>query len=184
VGAPGYQRAGGPTFHGTVFAFNLDTDGINPTAVISPTDLTSGSNFGGALDIYKNWLAVGAYGHFGYDGRVYVFDISSGYSNTADYATGSSTFMTDSRGMFSVAINQNHLVIGAAYHTTQTGQVYIIPNDGSWNTSKMVTMANQASLATNSQFGYSLALDGNRLFVGSRLETVHLQVKVLLTNLI
>jgi uncharacterized repeat protein (TIGR01451 family) len=194
VGAPGDSLNTGAVY---VFTRNVTT--WSQQAVIKASNAEERDFFGNAVALFGDTLAVGATGEdsnatgVGGDqsnnsqgttnaGAVYVFTRSNNAWSQKAYIKASNTGYNDEFGV-SIAISADFLVIGASgedsngkgidgSQNTKTsggsGAVYVFQGSGaSWS---QVTYIKASNADESDNFGNALALSGNRLLVGARLE--------------
>ncbi|MCX6112085.1 MAG: chitobiase/beta-hexosaminidase C-terminal domain-containing protein, partial [Proteobacteria bacterium] len=128
----------------------------------TPVDL---DQFGKAMAMYGNTLAVGAENINGNKGAVYIFTRDSGgnWSQTQVFSGATSGDLFGS----SVAVYNNLLVVGARGKNNNTGAVYVfMSNGGNWSlTALAVLTASNGTIGDN--FGRSVATNGSRIVVGA-----------------
>ncbi len=174
VGAYIEDDAGG-TGSGKAYIFDATTGSLlhtlhNPNAYgTSDTDY-----FGYSVAISGNRVVVGAYGEDDaggtYSGKVYIFDVNTGgllttLSNPNAYGTSTSDIFG-----ISVAINGNRVAVGASYEDdaggTQSGKAYIF-DATTGSLLRTLNNPNAYSTSANDNFGFSVAISGNRVVVGA-----------------
>ncbi|MGF1668752.1 MAG: hypothetical protein ACFCVC_21015 [Acidimicrobiia bacterium] len=106
VGAPFDDDRG--TSSGAVYLFNATT-GVFMSKIV-PADGAAGDQFGVAVDLVGNNLAIGAWGDDGGAGSVYVFDVTTGAQ--LDKLVASDAAALDILGR-SVALSSSEVVAGA-----------------------------------------------------------------------
>jgi FG-GAP repeat len=161
---------------GTVYVYDtsLPVPGV-PLRVIPNPAPQSQDEFGSALAISGTLLAVGVpRNNTGGDdaGSVYVFDLAS-------QTPGVPVHVIDNPGPaigdwfgYAVAISGNRLVVGAPRddaNATNAGSAYIYDISSPTPTVPVTVIANPAP-ALNDEFGYSVAVSGPNLAVGSWLD--------------
>jgi hypothetical protein len=174
VGAPGEDDQDLYS-SGKAYIFDVETGVLlhvlnNPTAYSIAID----DFFGNSVGISGNRAIVGApfedaSGADG-SGKAYIFDVETGallhvLNNPNGYSTG-----TNDRFGWSVAISGNYAIIGAyledELNNSESGKAYVFDvSTGvlmhTWNN------PNNYSSAAGDQFGYSVAISGNRAIVGA-----------------
>ena len=135
----------------------------------------SGDFFGSSIDTYEDHLVIGAWGHdyngLANAGMAYLYKLENGNwefqtplipsvpSYNADYGR-------------SVAIDGDRIVVGAyngEYNGIKSGAVFIFKNEGgNWVEEQMLLPSVPSE---NARFGWSVALEGNDLLIGSTGET-------------
>ena len=162
VGAP--YRDG---FRGTAYIFDLSGGNWNERADISlGSDASGGDYFGWSVALDGNRALVGAPYRDGFRGAAYIFDLSGGnWTETADISLGTFGVSGDIFG-YSVALDGSRALVGAPYRDGFRGAAYIFDlSGGNWNERADISLGSDAS--GNDQFGWSVALDGNRALVGA-----------------
>ena len=184
VGATGEDTGKGAVY---LFKVNWTAKTASKTQHIhsgtpSTLTLTNHSNFGSGVALDGDKLAVGATGEDSAKGAVYLFNINW-TTNTATkkqrIAHGTPSTLTLANSDFfgsSVALDGDKLAVGAVYSPAggvgNRGAVYLFKIDWTANTAtkkQKIEHGNPTSLsiAGEDRFGGAVALDGNRLVVGS-----------------
>ncbi|HEX3044269.1 MAG TPA: cohesin domain-containing protein [Bacillota bacterium] len=132
-----------------------------------------GDNFGFAVSISGNVVAIGARGDDSYTGSIYIFERNdSGVWSQRQKLTANDRLTADYFGN-NVAISGNLTVVGAPKDDndkgTDAGKVYIFERDGggSWNQVGNL-IANDG--AASNQFGSKVAIAGNTILIGTPLD--------------
>lgn len=153
---------------GSVYVFTWN--GISwDTTRLYASDGSNQDFFGHSVAIDGNRIVVGAYKDDAQgteSGSVYLFDWNgSSWDETKLTPTDGADY--DHFG-FNVAIDRNYIVVGAYNDDHQgisSGSIYVFDWDGSsWGETKL----NASDGTIDDDFGYSVAIDGNRLVVGAR----------------
>lgn len=122
---------------------------------ISPTNYTNGDQFGHSVDIYGDYIIVGA----PTTQEVTIYNKSNNWSNQTFFPSSSAPNYS-SYG-YSVAIGSNYAVVGAP--SQNSGVVYVYEKSGSsWTFHTSFAPSNSSTLA----FGYDVDVSGNRIVVG------------------
>ena len=173
VGAPNASFNG--TNSGVVKIFSTSNDGLTWGLVttIYPDDEDSGMYFGYDVDIYDEYLVVGAYGDDTLDsnaGAIYVFKTNNtGWSTWYQVSklTGDDSEAGDQYG-HSVSIYGNKIIVGARYNDeigSNAGAVYTYIRSGDDITFKeKITVSGGNS---GDYFGFSLSVREDMLIVGA-----------------
>ncbi len=154
---------------GAVYAFERSADGWSESGKIYPgMTLPEDEEFGGAYArgglrtetmarIGDTWL-VASYNGLDDTGRVHVVH----HMGTMWHSMGT----TPASGAWSIASAGNMLIAGvpSAHDGTGHVMVYSMQDDGSWSTGEMLM---GDGLTENAGMGRSLAVSGDRLFVGA-----------------
>jgi trimeric autotransporter adhesin len=191
------QADNSATGSGAVYVFRRSGSGWRQEAYLKASNTGTNDLFGHSVALDGDTLAVGAHGEAsaatGVDGNqgnnsatdsgaVYVFRRSgSGWQQEA-YLKASNTGAGDSFG-YSVALDGDTLAAGARFEDSaaagingnqadnsaiDSGAVYVFRRSGiGWQQEAYVKAS---SSGAGDQFGYSVALDGDTLAVGARLE--------------
>ncbi|WP_089718380.1 LamG-like jellyroll fold domain-containing protein [Candidatus Entotheonella palauensis] len=179
VSAPG----GSSTLPGNVYVFTYDA-AQETCALETVLDAAAGGQqFGWSVALDGDILAVGdpelelVSGAFTM-GAVYIYqrDASNGAWNhiqTVDAATAGMVSVPGARLGHSVALQGDRLLIGAPRDNSFRGAAYLFTNSGSnenpWVLSHQFTAADNAS---GERFGHAVALDGDRIVVGTQVQVL------------
>ena len=162
VGAPG--RGG---FRGAAYIFDL-SGGIwtEPADISLGTFGASGDRFGHSVALDGNRALVGANGRADAGGAAYIFDLSGGnWTEPADISLGTVGYFGDFFGE-SVALDGSRALVGAPNRDGFRGAAYIFDlSGGNWNERADISLGTVG--VSGDLFGWSVALDGNRAFVGA-----------------
>lgn len=165
VGAPFSQR-------GRVYLYDIfGGSPLQRTPIINPSQNGS-AFFGAALAISGSRLVVGAPDH-GSGGvnecRAYVYDVG-GTSPTVPIAVLDNP-VPGVRTLFgtAVAISGTRVVIGAPWYNSDRGIAYVYDLSSGTPTTPIMTI-NNPTPASGDMFGYSVAIEGNRVVVGSAFD--------------
>lgn len=173
VGAPNASFNGSNS--GVVKIFSTSNDGLTWGLVttIYPDDEDDGMYFGYDVDIYDEYLVVGAYGDDTLDsnaGAIYVFKTNNTGWNSwyqVSKLTGDDSEAGDQYG-HSVSIYGNKIAVGARYNDevdNNAGAVYTYVKSGDNITFKeKITVSGGAS---SDYFGFSLSVREDMLIVGA-----------------
>ncbi len=164
VGAVGDDDNGSTS--GSVYIYNLDGTG---EVKITASDGVSFASFGHSLAFGHDKIVVGAYsdnpaGDPPAGGSVYVYDADG----TNEVKIRSSDVASGDDFGHAVAIGSNKIVVGAYGDddgASGTGSVYVYNLDG---TGEVKITASDA--AAGDQFGYSVAVGGDKVYVGARYD--------------
>jgi hypothetical protein len=164
---------------GYVFVYVKPAGGwkdMAPTAVLTPSD-TNDTAFGESVSISGDTIVVGDNGYAGYTaglGAAYLYvRPNGGWHNMTETAklAASDGVNTDLFGS-SVAISGGTIVVGATqygnFSNPGTGKAYVFvrPTSG-WTSMTQTAELTASGLAKGDVFGFSVALDGNVVVVGS-----------------
>ena len=165
VGAVGDDDNGSTS--GSVYIYNLDGTG---EVKLTPSDGRSFARFGHSLAFGHDKIVVGAYtddpaGDPPSGGSVYVYDPDG----TNELKIRSSDIANSDDFGHAVAIGSNKIVVGAYGDDdgglSGSGSVYVYNLDG---TGELKITSSDA--AASDQFGYSVAVGGDKIYVGARYD--------------
>ncbi|MDI9348352.1 MAG: filamentous hemagglutinin N-terminal domain-containing protein [Methylacidiphilales bacterium] len=161
------------TNRGNTYLYNLSsgtwTD-LSITADQPITSLASNSYFGDSVALNSTYALIGAYGVSTNRGNTYLYNLSSGtwtdLSITADQpitSLASNSYFGDS-----VALNSTYALIGAYGVSTNRGNTYLYNlSSGTWTDLSITADQPITSLASNSYFGDSVALNSTYALIGA-----------------
>ncbi len=146
------------------------------TQPLSATDSLTDSLFGFSVALNGSRAAIGAPKADAFRGRVYIFDrneVDGSYTQSANIQLPVG-YGTQAGAGYSVALNGDHLYIGAPKATCSDGEdrgaVFEYVYSGStWTLTHAIEPLNHNSLRYAGAFGYSFALSGGdyNMFVGA-----------------
>jgi uncharacterized repeat protein (TIGR01451 family) len=161
---------------GAAYVFERDEGGTNAWGQVKKLTASDGAvsdNFGFSVALSGDTLVVGAYGQSG-RGAAYVFERDEGGTNAwgqVKKLTASDGALDDNFGA-SVALSGDTLVVGAYGKSSFTGAAYVFERDeGGTNAWGQAAKLAVSDAATNDRFGFSVALSGGTLVVGSHGES-------------
>lgn len=162
------------TTRGEVTVQEFDGNSFSETATLAPPSLPVGAQFGLALALDDDTLAVGApdvtFPPNG-SGNVYIF-IRSGSSWSLEAKLSPSTAQSGDQFGRSLALQGDRLVVGAPFdddNGLQSGSAWVFERSGTtWSEAAQLLPSDPTS---GSQFGRSVALDGSSLLVGAWLDS-------------
>jgi hypothetical protein len=163
---------------GYVFVYEKPAGGwkdMVPTAVLTPSDTTD-TEFGDSVSISGDTIVVGDNGFSGYTaglGAAYVYvKPKGGWHSMTETAklTASDGVNTDLFG-WSVSISGGTIVVGATQYSFSnpgTGKAYVFvkPSTG-WTSMTQTAELTATGLVNGDVFGFSAAVDGDVIVVGS-----------------
>ena len=158
VGALGQNSASG-----VAYVFTKSGSKWTEAATLKGKDTVSGDQFGNAVAISGSTIVVGAEGHAGATGAVYVFRGSGkSWKQVAELTVPPSGVY----GQFgwSVAISGHTLVAGAV-NVEGAAFVFTESGSGKWSSTGTKILANDA--ATGDGFGYNVAISGSTIFASA-----------------
>lgn len=198
TGVDGDQAALTENAAGAVYVFVRSGGAWSQEAYLKASNTDKGDNFGGALALSGDTLAVGAHRESsdtaGVDGdqtnsganssgAVYVFRRSAGAWSQEAYVKASNPDPNDNFGK-ALALAGDTLVVAAPFESSAAagvggdqssnlapgaGAVYVFERGGGvWSQSAYLKASNAEA---DDQFGTSVALDGDTLVVGARRES-------------
>jgi len=160
---------------GSVYIYERVSGTWTQIQKIVPTDRASSDNFGQSVAISGDYIIVGAnqedhdasgLNQLSNAGSVYIFKNINGTWTQVQKIVANDRAISDQFG-YSVAIENNYLVVGA-YQKSSQGAAYIFElSNGSWS---QVSKLESSDLAANDVFGISVAISGNYAVVGARDE--------------
>ncbi len=180
VGSP-FDDIGNQTNQGSAYVFVKPVSGwanLTQTAKLTISNGAAGEQAGGAVAASNDTIVVSSPSYIGAGGvahgAAYVFvKPVNGWANTTETArlTPSDGWINDGFS-HSIAIGSNTIVIGAPYKAGQgSAYVFIKPTAG-WTTMTETARLNASDAGASDQFGSSVALSGDTVVVGARLDTV------------
>ena len=145
---------------------------ISSMAKLTANDLTMFSNYGRAVAVNGNMVAVGMVGGMGTKGAVYVYTASAGgWSQIAKLTDYNPTDASCSDGFgCSVAFSGNTIVVGAPQggnHCQGAVYVYTQPVSG-WSNMAQTAKLSASNGLYNDCFGISVAISGNTVVTGAQ----------------
>ncbi|MFL0810685.1 MAG: cadherin-like beta sandwich domain-containing protein [Agarilytica sp.] len=159
------------TNSGTGSVYILEFDGVDEWAheeIVQASDRVTGDLFGSVVDVYGDYIAVGAPAKSTNGGAVYIFERDG---SSWEQMQVISTTVTSGRFGEALAFNREsenpELIIGAPGENTSTGAVYIYELNGSEWTTNGSDRLQAENPDTNDLFGTSVAIKDNLLVVGA-----------------
>jgi hypothetical protein len=174
AGAPGCSGCG---FTGAAYVFTMPAGGwanMTQTAKLTASDGTANNQFGFAVGIDGNTIAIGAHGDRKSRGSVYVFvEPAGGWENMTETAklTGSDSLAGDVLGR-SVSISGSTVIAGAPQATVGTvkdqGAAYLFVEPfAGWANSTETAKLTASGGVKYGMMGYSVGIDGNTAVAGA-----------------
>ncbi len=148
---------------GTVYAYTANEDGWDEPQLLTAPDSSRMDDFGRAIVLEGNTMAVGTPRKHDQAGAVYVFT-RSGSTSAWEIAATIMSPVSESTGQMgtTLALQGNDLLVGAP-SMRSSGVVYHYKRSGdTWTLESTITPENEAG-----GFGSSLAWDGDDLLVGA-----------------
>ena len=144
----------------------------NWTFVTKLTDPNGKENdfFGSSVAVKGTRVIVGALYSDGAavnSGAVFIYDRASGWNQSVKLFAADGT--SDSFFGFSVDIDENQVIVGAwrdSTHSLHSGAVYIFEDIGTDNWTQVAKLTAENPVE-DAQFGFSVAVDGTKAFVGA-----------------
>lgn len=166
VGAPS-DDTGGNANRGSVYVFVRSGSAWTQQTRFSSTDGANNDNFGNAVDISDESIAVGAFRKDNFRGAAYVF-VRNGAVWTQQQALTASDGTAGDEFGYAVSIDGDTVAIGARKDDTDQvedhGAVYIFRrNISTWTQQEKI---GDEAPAPFTLLGYALSLDGDNLLVG------------------
>lgn len=153
---------------GRAYVFRFDGTGWIEEATLVAPDPSSNARFGGAIDLDGNRLIVGASGDdelAGNAGAAYIFEHDGQQWNLLQKIFASDGATEDHFGD-AVALHGDFAIVGAWRHGDDEGAAYVFRCvNGLFIEDQKILPSNAA---TNREFGYSVAIDGDTALVGMR----------------
>jgi hypothetical protein len=157
---------------GSAYIFRRSATGWQQEEKLIGDDPQTNSRFGVSTAINGNRILVGAFNHDSNRGSVYVYEFDGDQWTKEDTLTASDRAIGDQFG-HSVAISGDFAVIGAIGDNgaaTSAGSAYLFDRqDGTWTE---VEEIHATGAIPGDEFGYSVAISGNRAIVGARHRTI------------
>ncbi len=162
-------------YAGSAYVYDIDENGVwQEIQQLTPSNSGNGYNFGQSVDIYENYIIIGAKEHDGSTedvGAAYIFERNEigVWSEVARLQHADAT-ANDNFGS-SVSISDKYAIVGTFKKTiegkTNAGAVYIFKNNGdnTWTESQKVTASD---IEANDNFGNTVSLDKNTILVGAK----------------
>lgn len=174
AGAPGCSGCG---FVGAAYVFSMPANGwsnMTQTAKLTASDGIANNQFGFAVSIDGNTIAIGAHADRHSRGSVYVFvEPAGGWANMTETAklTGSDSQFGDVLGR-SISISGGTVVAGAPQATVGTvkdqGAAYLFVEPfAGWVNATETAKLTAAGGVKWGQLGYSVGIDGNTVVAGA-----------------
>ncbi len=166
VGAPGQNGSAG-----AVYVFTRSRDVWSQVAKFSGADTAANDRFGATVLLRKNSIVIGAPGHNGSQGAVYVFTGTGSQWSEAAELTASDGTANDGFGS-SVAAEANTngsmtIFVGAPGHDGSAGSTYVFKGSGQPESWRQAEELDADGEVANDLFGSSLAVADKTLVVGA-----------------
>jgi filamentous hemagglutinin family protein len=169
IGAPGVS-----SMHGDAYLYNLSTGTWTDLVSTSGLSLTNGATFGNSVALNSNYALIGAVIDKYSQGDAYLFNLSTGactdLATTPGAPSPSSLDEVVQLGA-GVALNEKYALIGARnaiINSKFTGDAYLYDlSTGTWTDLASATARPLATIASNSNFGYSVALNSTYALIGA-----------------
>jgi hypothetical protein len=166
IGAP-LDDTGGNANQGSVYVFTRNGATWTEQTRFSSSNGAVNDNFGNAVDINADSIAVGAFRRNSFQGEAYVFTRSGSTWSQQQNLTANDGTNGDEFG-FAISLDSNTLAVGAHRDDTDQfedhGSVYIFTRSGTtWSQQPKVL---PDTIVPFGQFGSTLGLDGDTLLIG------------------
>lgn len=177
AGVPGFLAVGAPTANneGLVYLFQKQGIAWNVVAILRANNGAKGAEFGFQVAMDSNTVVVSC-APAGSAKPVYVFQKpNGGWTNMTETAIlhASDSTSGDWFGK-ALCIQNNHIFVGAPRSTdggNRQGGVYVYQKNGpTWTSASEDRKIVNPNALIDDEFGYSLALEGNQLLVGTPRE--------------
>ncbi|MEQ1933603.1 MAG: hypothetical protein ABL962_06960 [Fimbriimonadaceae bacterium] len=169
-----YGNNSGASFAGSAYVYNLSSATPTvPVHILNNPGPAANDNFGWSVAISGVRVVVGAYlddAGASNAGSAYVYDLGGGTPTLPVHTLNNPGPLADDQFSFSVAISGTRVVVGASLDNTgatDSGSAYLYDLSSGTPTAPMVTLNNPGT-AANDNFGWSVAVSGTRMVVGSR----------------
>ncbi|MEI7606316.1 MAG: caspase family protein [Rhodospirillaceae bacterium] len=165
--------AGVASNQGNAYLYNLGNGTWNDLAATSSqpiTALTGSSYFGTSVALNSSYALVSAYGVSSNRGDAYLYNLTSGaWTELASTITPPTTPIAPNSSFgTSVALSSNYALIGAPGALSSRGDAYLYNlTTGLWTDLATTTGQPVTSLASNSVFGNSVALNSAYALIGA-----------------
>jgi hypothetical protein len=147
-------------YQGTAYVFTRSNGTWSQTQKLAPDDGTDFNYFGYSVALDGTTAFIGA----DLLGAVYVFNESGGTWTQTQKLTASDEGLSDVFG-YSVLVRGSTAFVGAYGNNTFQGAVYVFTETaGTWTETQKLTADDGAS---NTYFGYAIAVSGTNLIVGA-----------------
>ncbi len=138
------SHAGSSSNGGTAFLYELVANGTwTVLDTFYPTEGASsgtvGDNFGYAVSIDGDYMAIGAYGDDDVGGAVYIYEKTAGVFNQVDKILNSGQFG------YSLDLTDDQLIVGTSAYSGFKAYVYKRDNTGNWNETQQIIPPNPYS---------------------------------------
>lgn len=158
---------------GLAFVYNRSGSIWSETKVLTPpATLANGARFGSDVDLYGEWIAIGAdraVTATGNTGAAYLSRLVTGVWGNPQILTETLANPGDEFG-FSIAVHGTNLVVGSRYNNNRRGAAYYY----TWNSTNSTWVRKSKLISQTAkdldQFGSDVDLFGANLLVGARLD--------------
>ncbi len=177
VGTP-YDDAAGVVNAGSAYVYDLagGTPAI-PVALLHNPNPTAGDEFGRDVAVAGDRVAVSAYlddTEATDSGKVYVYDLGGPDPTNPNVSIANPSPNSGDRFGWSIALDGNHLVVGAFFDdlgANDAGTAYVFDLASANPSVPSLTIPNPVP-ETSDQFGGKVAVSGDRVAVGARVDDV------------
>ena len=146
------------------------------SAKLTASDAAAGDEFGIAVAVDGDTIAVGAHLNDSKKGAAYVFTWNSSNSKWEQKAklTASDAAANDEFGI-AVAVDGDTIVVGAHQNDSNKGAAYVFtkPESGGWADATETAKLTASDAAANDAFGISVAVHSETVVVGAHLENAN-----------
>jgi hypothetical protein len=150
---------------GAAYVYSRTGSNWTQTIKLSASDGTPPDEFGYSVAIDGDYIIVGAYNDNSGQGSAYIFNrIGTNWTQEAKLEA-SDGVAGDGFG-FTVAINDDSVIVGAWRDENITGAAYVFTRNGSTWTQEAKLTASDGEV--NDEFGYSVSISGDVAVVGAR----------------
>ena len=158
---------------GAAYVFSKPTnDGwatATETAKLTAPGLAELDRFGRSVAVHDMEVVVGAYFREDGKGAAYVFTkLSNGWADNIAVPTqlAASDGVADDHFGYSVAVDDDTVVVGARWDDSKKGSAYVFTKDDAdmWSQAAKLTASDSEK---SDEFGYSVALNGDTVVIGA-----------------
>ena len=170
VGAYKDDDAGADSGSAHVFTRSSPADPWSWAAKLTASDAAANDEFGIAVAVDGDTIAVGAHQNDSNKGAAYVFTWNSSNSKWEQKAklTASDAAANDESGI-AVAVDGDTIVVGAHQNDSNKGAAYVFtkPESGGWADATETAKLTASDAAANDEFGISVAVHDETIVVGA-----------------
>ena len=166
----GVKKGGPVNGAGAAYIFEFDGNNWNEVAILEPSDVDFGDEFGSSVSLLGERAAISSISDNNESGSVYIFEFDGNSWLETAKLTSSDSQDEDNFG-FSVSLSTDKILIGAPYHDRaggpfdmNAGAAYIYGYDGTnWQQTIKLTPATDVGAV----FGSAVNLSETRAVIGA-----------------